>query len=139
LSLKTNSKDSYLIASNYRNLGNMYFRNAAYPAAAKYYDSTLLRLTTNRESNKIQKIRNNLDEVILYEALAKRNDSILNVVAMNDSERLPFEKYIVKLKAADEIKRVLEEKQNKTRKHRKNSSISSIDPASNQQPENLPK
>jgi hypothetical protein len=42
LSLKTNSKDSYLIASNYRNLGNMYFRNAAYPAAAKYYDSTLL-------------------------------------------------------------------------------------------------
>jgi hypothetical protein len=35
LSLKTNSKDSYLIASNYRNLGNMYF-NAAYPAAAKY-------------------------------------------------------------------------------------------------------
>jgi hypothetical protein len=50
LSLKTNSKDSYLIASNYRNLGNMYFRNAAYPAAAKYYDSTLVRLTTNRES-----------------------------------------------------------------------------------------
>jgi hypothetical protein len=29
----------------------MYFRNAAYPAAAKYYDSTLVvRLTTNRES-----------------------------------------------------------------------------------------
>jgi hypothetical protein len=51
--------------------------------------------------------------------------------------RVPFWKYIVKLKAADEIKRVLEEKQkNKTRKHRKNSSISSIDPASNQQREN---
>jgi hypothetical protein len=49
--------------------------------------------------------------VILYEALAKRNDSILNVVAMNDSDKIPFEKYIVKLKAADEIKRVLEEKQ----------------------------
>jgi hypothetical protein len=32
----------------------------------------------SREHNKIQKIRNNLDEVILYEALAKRNDSIMN-------------------------------------------------------------
>jgi hypothetical protein len=55
--------------------------------------------------------------------------------------RLPFEKYIVKLKAADEIKRVLEEKQNKKKKQEnieRNSSISSIDPASNQQP-NLPK
>jgi hypothetical protein len=33
----------------------MYFRNAAYPAA-KYYDNTLVRLTTNREHNKIQKL-----------------------------------------------------------------------------------
>jgi hypothetical protein len=34
---------------------------------------------------------------------------------MNDSDKIPFEKYI-KLKAADEIKRVLEErKQNKTK------------------------
>nr|WP_309756303.1 tetratricopeptide repeat protein [Flavobacterium sp.] len=135
-SLKTNSKDSYLIASNYRNLGNMYFRNAAYPAAAKYYDSTLVRLDNkSREHNKIQKIRNNLDEVILYEALAKRNDSILNVVAMNDSDKSTFfEKYIVKLKAADEIKRVLEEKQKQKQENiERNSSISSIDPASNQQ------
>lgn len=136
LSLKTNSKDSYLIASNYRNLGNMYFRNAAYPAAAKYYDSTLVRLNDkSREHNKIQKIRNNLDEVILYEALAKRNDSILNVVAMNDSDKITFfEKYIVKLKAADEIKRVLEEKQKEKQANiERNSSIGSIDPASNQQ------
>ena len=137
LSLKTNSKDSYLIASNYRNLGNMYFRNAAYPDAAKYYDSTLVRLNDkSREHNKIQKIRNNLDEVILYEAIAKRNDSILNVVAMNDSDKITFfEKYIVKLKAADEIKRVLEEKRKEKQENiEKNSSISSIDPAPNQQP-----
>jgi tetratricopeptide (TPR) repeat protein len=43
-SLKTNSKDRYLVASNYRNLGNMYFRNAEYPVSAKYYDSTLVKL-----------------------------------------------------------------------------------------------
>jgi hypothetical protein len=54
--------------------------------------------------------------VILYRLLPNGN-SILNVVAMNDSDKITFfEKYIVKLKAADEIKRVLEEKQNKNKK-----------------------
>ncbi|WP_445236405.1 type IX secretion system periplasmic lipoprotein PorW/SprE [Flavobacterium sp. KS-LB2] len=137
LSLRTDSKDSYLVASNYRNLGNMYFRNAEYPAAAKYYDSTLVKLNDKtREHNKIQKIRNNLDEVILYEALAKRNDSILNVVSLNESDKIAyFEKYIVKLKEDDEIKRVLEEKRKEKQENiERNSSISSIDPASSQEP-----
>ena len=55
---------------------------------------------------------------------------------MNDSDKSTFfEKYIVKLKAADEIKRVLEEKQKQKQENiERNSSISSIDPASNQQP-----
>lgn len=137
LSLRTDSKDSYLVASNYRNLGNMYFRNAEYPAAAKYYDSTLVKLNDKtREHNKIQKIRNNLDEVILYEALAKRNDSILNVVSLNESDKIAyFEKYIVKLKEEDEIKRVLEEKRKEKQENReRNSTTGSIDPASNQEP-----
>ena len=137
LSLRTDSKDSYLVASNYRNLGNMYFRNAEYPAAAKYYDSTLVKLNDKtREHNKIKKIRTNLDEVILYEALAKRNDSILNVVALNESDKIAyFEKYIVKLKEEDEIKRVLDEKRKeKLENIERNSTTSSIDPASNQEP-----
>ena len=137
LSLRTDSKDSYLVASNYRNLGNMYFRNAEYPAAAKYYDSTLVKLNDKtREHNKIKKIRTNLDEVILYEALAKRNDSILNVVSLNESDKIAyFEKYIVKLKEQDEIKRVLDEKRKeKLENIERNSTTSSIDPASNQEP-----
>ena len=43
-SLKKDTKDPYLVASNYRNLGNMYFKNTDYPMAAKYYDSTLVKL-----------------------------------------------------------------------------------------------
>lgn len=136
-SLQTNSKDTYLVASNYRNLGNLYFRNAEYSAAAKYYDSTLVKLNTKtREFGKIQKIRNNLDEVILYEALAKRNDSILNVVAMNPMDRMAYyEKYITKLKEQDEVKRLLEEK-NKAKQENmnRNNSISSIDPVASQDP-----
>ena len=136
-SLKTNSKDTYLVASNYRNLGNLYFRNAEYPSAAKYYDSTLVKLNTKtREFAKIQKIRSNLDEVILYEALAKQNDSILNVVAMNPADRKSyFEKYIVALKEKDEVKRLLEEK-NKAKQENinRNNSMTSIDAASGQEP-----
>jgi tetratricopeptide (TPR) repeat protein len=134
-SLQTNSKDTYLVASNYRNLGNLYFRNAEYSGAAKYYDSTLVKLNTKtREFGKIQKIRNNLDEVILYEALAKRNDSILNVVAMNPMDRSAYyEKYITKLKEQDEVKRLLEEK-NKAKQENmnRNNSITSIDPVASQ-------
>ncbi len=136
-SLQTNSKDTYLVASNYRNLGNLYFRNAEYPSAAKYYDSTLVKLNTKtREFAKIQKIRSNLDEVILYEALAKQNDSILNVVAMNPADRKTyFEKYIVALKEKDEVKRLLEEK-NKAKQENinRNNSMTSIDAASDQEP-----
>ncbi len=136
-SLRTNSKDTYLVASNYRNLGNLYFRNAEYPSAAKYYDSTLVKLNTKtREFAKIQKIRSNLDEVILYEALAKQNDSILNVVAMNPADRKSyFEKYIVALKEKDEVKRLLEEK-NKAKQENinRNNSMTSIDAASGQEP-----
>jgi hypothetical protein len=34
--------DEYLVASNYRNIGDMYFKNAKYPVAAQYY-STLVK------------------------------------------------------------------------------------------------
>ncbi|WP_449404206.1 type IX secretion system periplasmic lipoprotein PorW/SprE [Flavobacterium weaverense] len=130
-SLKSNSTNSYLVASNYRNLGNMYFRDAAYPEAAKYYDSTLVKLNNkSREFLKIQKIRNNLDEVILYEGLAKRNDSILNVVALSPSDRTAyFENYITKLQKQDEAKRLQEEKNKEIQDNiARNSSSTVIDP-----------
>jgi tetratricopeptide (TPR) repeat protein len=133
-SLKANSKDPYLIASNYRNLGNMYFREANYPIAAKYYDSTLVKLNIkSREFLKIQKIRKNLDEVILYEAVAERNDSILTVVALNPSDRISyFENYIDKLKKEDETKRLLEEKNaEKQANIDRNNAALTIDPITN--------
>jgi len=131
-SLKTTSKDPYLVASNYRNIGNIHFKNAEYPIAAKYYDSTLVKLDVKtREHIHIKKVRKDLDEVIEYESIAKTNDSILNVVAMSDTDRiLYFENYIVKLKKSDEEKRILEEKQKEKLKNiQRNSLTSSDDPA----------
>jgi hypothetical protein len=115
-SLKMGSKDSYLNASNYRNLGNMYFRNTDYSTAAKYYDSTLVKLDVKtREYAHIQKTRKNLDDVIKYEAIAKRNDSIIKVVSFSETDRIAyFENYIDTLKKADETKRIFEEKQKET-------------------------
>ena len=133
-SLRSNSKDSYLTASNYRNLGNMYFRDAAYPQAAKYYDSTLVKLNPkSREFIKIQKIRGNLDEVILYEAVAKRNDSILKVVAMNPSDKITYyEDYIIKLQKEDEAKRIVEEKNKEKQENiNRNNAASSFEDISN--------
>ena len=126
-SLRTNLNDTYLVASNYRNLGNIYFRDAVYSAAAKYYDSTLVKLNPkSREFIKIEKIRSNLDEVILYEAIVKRNDSILNIVALSPEARTSyFENYIIKLQKEDEVKRLLEEKNRKKQENiQRNNSVS---------------
>ena len=112
-SLKKAPKDNYLTASNYRNIGDMYFRNTEYQKAAKYYDSTMTKLDVKtREYIHIQKTRKNLDEVIEFEAISKRNDSILNVISLNETDRVSyFENYISKLKKEDALKEIAAKKQ----------------------------
>jgi tetratricopeptide (TPR) repeat protein len=112
-SLARKPKDPYLAASTYRNIGNMYFKETNYSMAAKYYDSTLVKLDPKtREFAFIEKNRKNLDDVIKYEAIAKRNDSIIMVKGLPAPERkVYFENYIAELKKKDEAKRILEEKE----------------------------
>lgn len=107
LSLRKTPKDKYLSASNYRNIGNMYFKNANYSSAAKYYDSTLVHLDLKtREGIHIQKVRKDLDEIIALESVAKVNDSILLIVAMTEAEKNTyFETFIEALKKSDEAKK----------------------------------
>jgi len=118
-SLRKNSEDQYLGASNYRNLADIYFDNAKYPTAGKYYDSTLVKLDARtREHKFIKKKRENLEDVIKYEAIAQKNDSILNLIALSESGRRQyFEDYIAKLKIADE-KAAAEEKIRKEKAER---------------------
>ncbi|MFC0780618.1 tetratricopeptide repeat protein [Flavobacterium sp. HJSW_4] len=112
-SLGRKSKDSYLMASAYRNIGNMYFKNTDYSMAAKYYDSTLVKMDPKtREYTFIEKNRKNLDDVIKYEAIAKRNDSIIKVYNLPPNGKKDyFENYIAELKKKDEAKKLLEEKE----------------------------
>ncbi|REG98946.1 type IX secretion system periplasmic lipoprotein PorW/SprE [Flavobacterium aquicola] len=112
-SLEKKSADSYLNASNYRNIGNLYFKHTEYLSAAKNYDKSLELLDPkSREFLQISKIRKNLDEAIINETIAKRNDSIIYVYNLKEPEQVVFyENYIQKLKSSDELKKMLDEKQ----------------------------
>lgn len=103
-SLKSVSQDNYLVASNYRNLAEINFKNAKYSTAGQYYDSTLVRLDVRtREHKAIKKKRENLVDVIKYEAIAQNNDSILHIVALSEPGKNKFfEDVIARLKKEDE-------------------------------------
>ena len=90
-SLKASSDDTFLQSVNYETLGNIYFENSDYRLAGTYYDSTLTKIPTyTRDYFFIKRKRDNLQEVILYEEIAEKNDSILKLVTMSDEERLNF-------------------------------------------------
>ncbi len=130
-SIKSLSIDKYLVASNYRNLGEMFFKESAYKTAGKYYDSTLLQLNERtREYRKIKKKRDNLEDVIKYETIAQQNDSILKVVAMNEVDRKSYyENYISNLKIEDEKKaKIAAEKAEKEATIQANNAVSDKKP-----------
>jgi hypothetical protein len=103
-SLRAKSADRYLTASNYRNIAEINFEKAKYPLAGQYYDSTMVFMDARtREYKAIKKKRDNLADVIKYEAIAQNNDSILHIVALPEDGRIAFfEDYIKRLKEQEE-------------------------------------
>ncbi|MEL1246003.1 tetratricopeptide repeat protein [Flavobacterium sp. DGU11] len=103
-SLRTKSADKYLMASNYRNIAEINFEKAKYPTAGKYFDSTMVYLDNRgREFKAIKKKRDNLEDVIKYEAIAQNNDSILRIASLSETARVAFfEDYIKRLKEQEE-------------------------------------
>ncbi len=103
-SLATNSPDKILNARNYEMLGNINFDASMYSQAGKYYDSTMNSLVENSKPYRvIKRKRDNLEDVIYYENIAKVDDSILNVVNMSEPERTKyFNSYIETLKEKDQ-------------------------------------
>ena len=106
-SLQKASKDKFLRALDYENLAEMNFDSKLYKEAGSYYDSTLTQLAQNtRIYRRIKKKRDNLEDVIKYEDIASRNDSILYVVSLSDEERKAYyETYIANLKAKEEAEK----------------------------------
>lgn len=115
-SIQSSTSNNFQKEMTYEAIGNLYFDKAKFATAGAYYDSVLQisREDNSRRIRRLTRKRNNLDEVILYGSIAKINDSILNIVAMNDDERTSFfNKHIEKLKVEDERKE-LEALLNKT-------------------------
>ena len=99
-SLQSPSSDLYLQSLDYETLGNINFDAANYETAGAYYDSTLQKLAKNtREYRLIKKKRDNLNDVIYYEQLARSTDSILRIAALSEEEQLDlFRSYTEELK-----------------------------------------
>ncbi|MBU2938080.1 tetratricopeptide repeat protein [Lacinutrix sp. C3R15] len=103
-SLRTDSNDKVLKAKNYEIIGDMKFDVAEYKDAGDYYDSTMTNMVQNSKPYRvIKRKRDNLEDVIYYEDIAKNNDSILQLVALPKEAKIAyFEEYIEKLKIAAE-------------------------------------
>jgi tetratricopeptide (TPR) repeat protein len=99
-SLRTASRDQKLKSKNYETIGDITFDEKLYARAGAYYDSTLGVLKLNSKPYRvIKRKRDNLEDVIKYEAIAKVDDSILNLINLSDAEKLSyFETYVSKLK-----------------------------------------
>ncbi len=99
-SIKAFKQDRVLQSVNYQTLAEIDFDNAEYKNAGAYYDSTLTFLEENsRQWRRVKKKRENLDDVIKYEDIATKNDSILKLTKMSESEQLAFfSDYTSKLK-----------------------------------------
>lgn len=103
-SLRTDTRDKSLKAKNYEILGDMNFDASIYAKAGKYYDSTMSNLALNSKPYRvIKRKRDNLEDVIYFEAIAKTNDSILQLVNLSESERITyFENFVESLKVKAE-------------------------------------
>lgn len=104
--------DKQLKARNYEILGNMFFDKNLYADAGFYYDSTLANMKLNSKPYRtIKRKRENLEDVIYYESVAKVDDSIIKLVNASETERLSyFEAYITTLKEKAEKEKKEKEK-----------------------------
>lgn len=109
-SIRKATYDEYLQSLNYRALAAYEFDATNYKAAGAYYDSTMTKLKKqSKEYRFYKKKKENLKDVIAYEELAKRNDSILRVLNYTEDERVTyFEKYIKQLKKKDSLAKAAE-------------------------------
>lgn len=124
-SLKYKKNDKVLTAKVYQSLAEIYFNEAKYVTAGKYYDSTLVYLTPKtREHRAVAKKIENLADVIKYEGIATTNDSIIKIWQMSEAEREKFfSDYIVKLKKQDALLAKLQKEQQKKEEIQQNNQL----------------
>ena len=118
--LRANASDKNLNSRVYNTLGDMYFDRREYEMAGTYFDSTLTNMELNSKPYRVvKKKRDNLEDVIYYEGIARSNDSILRILNMPEAEqKLYFAKVAEEMKqkqaAEAELKKsIAQREQNK--------------------------
>ena len=87
-SLRTNTSNHGLKERIYRTLGDYNFDHAKYKEAGAYYDSTMVNLPeASLDYRRLRRKRLSLNDVIMYEEVASKNDSILHLVEMSPEKR----------------------------------------------------
>ena len=129
-SLSKSRKNDFQKELTYEALGNSYFDKTSFLVAGAFYDS-ILQITQSNNTKRVRSIkrkRDKLNEVILYENISKRNDSILKLVGMSDQERETyFSDYIVTLRAKDKEKKAKQSADLKRSKQAKNKQLNQLD------------
>ena len=115
-SLQFNKTPNFQKELSYETLGNLYFDKAHFLTAGAYYDS-VLQIAKNTNSKRIRRLKkreNSLKDVILFENIAKTNDSILHLSFMSkEAQTTFFTAHIKRLKLQDE-KQTAQKKMNTT-------------------------
>jgi tetratricopeptide (TPR) repeat protein len=111
-SIRKNTRKPFQKSMSYEQMGEMYFDKNEFEIAGSYYDS-VLQLPIDKNTKRMRRIvrrRESLNDVIFYENLAQRNDSILKVTMMTEEEQDRFfTAHIEKLKEEIEARRISEE------------------------------
>ncbi|MDH3321759.1 MAG: tetratricopeptide repeat protein, partial [Flavobacteriaceae bacterium] len=104
-SVENNKSKPFQKSLSYEKLGDIYFDNNNFKTSGSYYDS-VLQIPIDQNTKRVRKIirkRESLNDVIYYEGIVKRNDSILSISGMTEAAQISyFQNYIDLLKAEDE-------------------------------------
>lgn len=103
-SIAATEGDKELLARNYIDLANYYFDRKEYSVSGVYYDSILMQLDTlDRRYRSIAKKSANLKDIVTYEGIVQRADSILRVSELDKAGKTAyFQSYIDDLVARRE-------------------------------------
>ena len=112
LSVIHNTSKPYQKSLSYESLGDFYFDKTSFEIAGAYYDS-VLQIPIDQNTKRMRKIirkRESLNDVIYYENIARKSDSILSLVNMTEDERdVYFRGYIDQIKLKYEADQLLKE------------------------------
>jgi len=112
LSIIHNTSKPYQKSLSYESLGEFYFDKTSFEMAGAYYDS-VLQIPIDQNTKRIRRIirkRESLNDVIYYENIARKSDSILTLANMSEDEKdIYFKGYIEQLKLEYEARQLLQE------------------------------